>query len=118
MGLCLIGVNLIMIKIQELRTYNGNNLKDFNPQSLMDKVKNGGQSLHSNRYYNGYLYSIFIDYASIIHRKGSDYNDELYNAEVVAEDKEGNQERVFSVRKTTDEEIVKELNNWKKSVVG
>lgn len=106
-----------MIKIMELRTYNGNNLKDFNPQKLMDKVKDGGYSLNATRYYGGYKYTIFIQYASFIHERGADKEDTLYYADIIREGKDGKQERVLLTDDMTDKELVRELNAWKRNTI-
>lgn len=106
-----------MVKIMELRTYNGDNLKNFDPQKLMDKVKDGGYSLNSTRYYGGCEYTIFIQYASLIHARGADKDDTLYYADIVREDRDGNQERVLLTDDMTDKELVRELNNWKRKTL-
>lgn len=106
-----------MIKITELRTYSGDNLKSFDPQNLMDMVMSIGQSLNAIRYYNGYRYDIFIHYSFPIHFKGLDDTETLYFADVVAEDKDRNQERVLITDDISADEVVDMLEEWKEKVL-
>ena len=103
--------------LEQKQRFTNGQLSDFNPQNLMDKVADEGFSLHTIRENGDDVYFISIHYVEFAGPKGKLNPNEKYWVDVVKEDKDGNQERIFT-KKGIATEIVDILNNWKKDTVG
>ena len=107
-------------KLQE--RFINRDLRDFDPEELMSKVAETGKSLHTDLYdvETGTIYSVSIFYKEIFGNRGIENPDELYWVDIVAEDKDGNQERIDianAPKYDTYEGIVDTLNTWKDDMV-
>ena len=87
--------------------FTNGSLEDFDPQDLMDKVKERKMSLFTSREFNNKLYHISI------HPHGRvDQPTDIW-VDIVEEDENGNQERPFLKKYNTYEEAVNAMKEWK-----
>lgn len=106
-----------MIKIVEEKGFTNGSLKDFDPFDLMNKVATTGKSLHTDREYGDYVYTIFIQYKNLFGGRGADNSDELYHIDIIREDENGEQERLVMKMNLTAKDVVKYLNQWKEKII-
>ena len=93
--------------LNEKFEWTNGELKDFDPQELMDKVKARQMSLFTLREFNNKLYDISI------HPHGRVDEPEDIWVDVVEEDANGNQERVLLQKYQTYDEAIQAMQQWK-----
>lgn len=91
--------------------FSNGSLKDFDPADLMDKVKKRQMSLFSSREFGDKLYDISIH----PHGRVDDLKDVW--VDIVSEDLDGNQERIFLKKFLTYDDAINAMNEWKKSML-
>lgn len=97
--------------LNEKFKWTNGELKDFDPQDLMNKVKDRKTSLFTAREFNARLYDISI------HPHGSvEQPDDIW-VDIVAEDEQGNQERIFLKKFFTYDEAVNAMREWKEKTI-
>ena len=97
--------------LNEKFEWTNGELKDFDPQDLMNKVKDRKTSLFTAREFNNKLYDISI------HPHGSvEQPDDIW-VDIVVEDEQGNQERIFLKKFFTYDEAVDAMREWKEKTI-
>lgn len=91
--------------------FSNGDLRDFDPADLMDKVKKRQMSLFSSREFGNKLYDISIH----PHGRVDDPTDIW--VDIVSEDLDGNQERIFLKKFLTYDDAINAMNEWKKSMI-
>lgn len=91
--------------------FSNGDLRDFDPADLMDKVKKRQMSLFSSREFGNKLYDISIH----PHGRVDDLKDVW--VDIVSEDLDGNQERIFLKKFLTYDDAINAMNEWKKSML-
>lgn len=91
--------------------FSNGSLRDFDPADLMDKVKKRQMSLFSSREFGDKLYDISIH----PHGRVDDPTDIW--VDIVSEDLDGNQERIFLKKFLTYDDAINAMNEWKKSML-
>lgn len=91
--------------------FSNGSLRDFDPADLMDKVKKRQMSLFSSREFGDKLYDISIH----PHGRVDDLKDVW--VDIVSEDLDGNQERIFLKKFLTYDDAINAMNEWKKSML-
>ena len=91
--------------------FSNGDLRDFDPADLMDKVKKRQMSLFSSREFGNKLYDISIH----PHGRVDDLKDIW--VDIVSEDLDGNQERIFLKKFLTYDDAINAMNEWKKSMI-
>lgn len=91
--------------------FSNGDLRDFDPADLMDKVKKRQMSLFSSREFGDKLYDISIH----PHGRVDDLKDVW--VDIVSEDLDGNQERIFLKKFLTYDDAINAMNEWKKSMI-
>ena len=97
--------------------FTNGTLADFSPRVLMDNVKSRLEALHTIRTNGNMTYIISIHPHKFFARLSPDTE---YDVFIVAEDEDGNQERIsnnYDFDKLLDYEVVAELNKWKQDVL-
>lgn len=101
------------------RKFTNGTLSDWEPQDLMQKVIETGQSMNTIRTNGDNTYLIDIFYEEWFGPKGIDNPDEKYWVDIVKEGPDGKQERVLSERNLLSNEVVNLLDRWiEKEVYG
>lgn len=91
--------------------FTNGTLEEFDPADLMEKVKRRQMSLFSSREFGNKLYDISIH----PHGRVDDLEDVW--VDIVSEDLDGNQERVFLKKFLTYDDAINAMNEWKKSML-
>lgn len=97
--------------------FSNGTLADFNPQDLMDKVKNRLEAINTIRTNGNMTYMISIHPHELFARLSPETEYDIY---IVEEDADGNQRYVSTYdefSKLLDTEVVDRLNEWKNSVL-
>lgn len=97
--------------LNEKFEWTNGELKDFDPQDLMNKVKDRKTSLFTAREFNNKLYDISI------HPHGSVEKPDDIWVDIVVEDEQGNQERIFLKKFLTYDEAVDAMREWKEKTI-
>ena len=97
--------------LNEKFEWTNGELKDFDPQDLMNKVKDRRTSLFTAREFNNKLYDISI------HPHGSIEQPSDIWVDIVVEDEQGNQERIFLKKFFTYDEAVDAMREWKENMI-
>lgn len=101
------------------REFTNGTLSDWEPQDLMQKVMETGQSMDTIRTNGDNTYFISIFYEEWFGPKGIDNPDEKYWVDVVKEGPDGKQERILTERDLLSNEVVNLLDRWlEKEVYG
>lgn len=97
--------------LNEKFEWTNGELKDFDPQDLMNKVKDRKTSLFTAREFNNKLYDISI------HPHGSIEQPSDIWVDIVVEDENGDQERIFLKKFFTYDEAVNAMRDWKDNMI-
>lgn len=97
--------------LKESFDWSNGDLRDFDPEDLMEKVKKRQMSLFSSREFGDKLYDISI------HPHGRVDNPTDIWVDIVSEDLDGNQERIFLKKFLTYDDAINAMNEWKKSML-
>lgn len=101
------------------RKFTNGTLSDWEPQDLMQKVMETGQSMNTIRTNGDNTYIIDIFYEEWFGPKGIDNPDEKYWVDIVKEGPDGKQERILTERDLLSNEVVNLLDRWlEKEVYG
>lgn len=97
--------------LKESFEWSNGSLEDFDPEDLMNKVKERKTSLFSSREFRDKLYDISI------HPHGRVDNPTDIWVDIVSEDEQGNQERIFLKKFLTYDEAIDAMKDWKNQLL-
>ena len=93
--------------LNEAFEYANGSLEDFDPSELMDKVKERQSALFTDRVFGGSLYSIHFS------PHGRVDNPDSIWVDIIKEEEDGRQERVFMKRFDTYDDAILAVEKWK-----
>lgn len=97
--------------LKESFDWSNGDLRDFDPEDLMEKVKKRQMSLFTRREFGDKVYDISI------HPHGRvDKPTDIW-VDIISEDEQENQDRVFLKKFLTYEEAINAMNDWKEEIL-